>query len=56
MGQVKLQTRSGTNEYHGALFYSNFNQVERTELVSNLAARFAVHEPAPFGAAASAVR
>src|SRR5262245_49987168 len=24
-GQVKLQTRSGTNEYHGALFYSNFN-------------------------------
>jgi len=24
-GQVKLQTRSGTNEYHGALFYSNLN-------------------------------
>ena len=22
---MKLQTRSGTNEYHGALFYSNFN-------------------------------
>lgn len=24
-GQVKLQTRSGTNEFHGALFYSDFN-------------------------------
>lgn len=24
-GQVKLQTRSGTNNFHGALFYSNFN-------------------------------
>jgi hypothetical protein len=24
-GQVKLQTRSGTNEFHGALFYSNYN-------------------------------
>src|SRR5215471_14420586 len=24
-GQVRLQTRSGTNEYHGALFYSNQN-------------------------------
>ena len=31
-GQVKLQTRSGTNEYHGALFYSDFNSslVHRT--------------------------
>ncbi len=24
-GQVRLQTRSGTNDYHGALFYSNQN-------------------------------
>jgi hypothetical protein len=24
-GQVRLQTRSGTNEFHGAAFYSNFN-------------------------------
>jgi hypothetical protein len=24
-GQVKLQTRSGTNNFHGALFYSDFN-------------------------------
>src|SRR5690606_26638256 len=24
-GQVRLQTRSGTNEFHGALFYSNEN-------------------------------
>jgi hypothetical protein len=24
-GQVRLQTRSGTNEFHGALFYSNQN-------------------------------
>jgi hypothetical protein len=36
-GQVRLQTRSGSNQYHGALFYTNNNSaVNAMQFFDNL--------------------